>query len=155
MTFASSSACSGCELGTPRGTSPGKKRIASLLDVLFLTGRASSGSQPCESPRWPGRGSLPSPEGIQCLPSLPRIRAWQVTEESVEGPLEHRLVQALHVGSLSRSKGSIIPAGSEESIKTAQSFGGGQLGSGLHVRAHVIWLEKRPNMETGSMASSS
>lgn len=80
---------------------------------------------------------------------------WQVTEESVEGCLEHRLVQALHIQSLSRSKGSIIPAGSEEFIKKAQIFGGGQLGSGLHVRVHVIWLEKRPNRERGSRAFSS
>lgn len=89
------------------------------------------------------------------FPHCQESEPWQVTDESVEGHLEHWLVQALHVGSLSRSKGSIIPAESEESIKKAQIWGEGQLSSGLRACVHVIWLEKRPNGERGSKASSS
>lgn len=89
------------------------------------------------------------------FPHCQESEPWQVTEERVVGPLEHWLVQALHVGSLSRRKSSIIPAGSEESIKKAQIWGEGQLSSGLEACVHVIWLDKRLNGERGSMASSS
>lgn len=91
-----------------------KKRIASFLDVLFLIGRASTGSHPGESPLRQDRDSLPFLEEIQCFPSMPRIRA-----------LANNRRKCRRASGTSDSTGSLCP-GSFSRVKAGPS----QAGSG-------------------------